>query len=65
MATGVLAVNLQTLPYQFDGLGIISIVIWAFDIILYLSILSSYAAKWILFPRTTSEHFDAEMELTM
>lgn len=65
MATGVLGVNLQVLPYQFKGLGIISIIIWAFDILLYFSILSCYAAKWILFPRTTSEHFDAEMELTM
>ena len=60
----ILAVNLQTLPYQFKGLGILSIIVWLLDIILFLSILTGFSAKWLLFPATSYHQFSTEPELT-
>jgi len=64
MGTGALAATLQTLPYQFRGLGIISIVIWLFDVILFAAFVAIFIAKWISSPTALYRHFRTEPEKT-
>jgi tellurite resistance protein TehA-like permease len=52
--TGIIAVTLHNLDYQFDGLGIISIIFWVITILLLLLFLLLYTLRIILFPKAVT-----------
>lgn len=49
--TGILAVILHQLHYQFHGLRIISQILWVLTIVLLISFLAIYSIRAIIFPR--------------
>ncbi|GAA98523.1 uncharacterized protein L969DRAFT_88536 [Mixia osmundae IAM 14324] len=51
MGTGITSILLHNLPYQFPGLGIISVVIFVFNLILFLTFLSMSILRYSLYPR--------------
>src|SRR5436190_21219948 len=51
--TGIIAVILHQVDYQFDGLHIISYIFWIMTIILLFSMLVVYMLRCMMFPRTT------------
>jgi len=65
MGTGILAVNLQTLPYQFDGLGIISIILWILAVIEWFALVLLFILRGIIYPTTTFKTFDESVEQAM
>lgn len=44
-------------PEQFRGLGILSIIVWMLDLILFIAILAGFSAKWICFPASSYREF--------
>lgn len=60
----ILAVNLQTLPYQFNGLGILSIIVWMLDLLIFTAIVVTFGVRIALFPSSTVAHFEEEPEQT-
>ncbi|CDU25366.1 related to Malic acid transport protein [Sporisorium scitamineum] len=51
MGTGITAILLHQLPYQFNGLGIISNVIFGFNVLLFLLFLGISVARYIIWPQ--------------
>ncbi|KAJ9478502.1 Sulfite efflux pump SSU1 [Pseudozyma hubeiensis] len=51
MGTGITAILLHQLPYQFKGLGIISNVIFGFNVLLFLVFLGISIARYIIWPQ--------------
>lgn len=51
MGTGIVSILLHELPYQFRGLGIISNVIFGFNVLLFLLFLLISAARYIIWPQ--------------
>ncbi len=51
MGTGIVALLLHQLPYQFRGLGIISNVIFASNVLLFLLFLGISIARYIIWPQ--------------
>ena len=65
LAAQILAVNLQVLPYQFPGLGILSIIVWLLDLLLFILITCLFTLRWIYFPASTLKMFREEPEQTV
>jgi len=53
------------LPYQFPGLGILSIIVWLLDLLLFSIITGIFTARWIYFPASTLKMFREEPEQTV
>ena len=51
MGTGITSILLHQLPYQFNGLGIISNVIFGFNVLLFLLFLGISVARYIIWPQ--------------
>ncbi|GAK67324.1 sulfite transporter Ssu1 [Moesziomyces antarcticus] len=51
MGTGITSILLHQLPYQFNGLGIISNVIFGFNVLLFLLFLGISIARYIIWPQ--------------
>ncbi|KAK4159955.1 putative malic acid transport protein [Cladorrhinum sp. PSN259] len=49
--TGIIAVILHQLDYQFPGLPVISYIFWALAVVFLLTALTLYLARCVLFPR--------------
>lgn len=64
MGTGSLALNLQVLPYQFHGLGIISIVVFILDLMLWLTFITCFMMRCFSNSKATMELFEKEIEAT-
>lgn len=75
MGTGILSVLLHQNSYQFRGLGgfkagvalmqgIISIIMWLLDLLLYAIIFAVFIARWIVFPKSTATTLTSEFEET-
>ena len=65
MATGILAVNLRVLPYQFNGLEIIADVVWILDIILFSLIGAAFFSRVAIFPKYTWQTIEEEADNTL
>lgn len=65
MGTGILSVLLHELPYRFNGLKTISIVIWGLDIVLFLFIATMFASRWAKHTRETWRMFEYDVEQTV
>lgn len=52
MGTGITSILLHQLPFQFRGLGIISIAIYIANIILFITITVFTIVRYILYPET-------------
>lgn len=52
MGTGITSILLHQLPYQFNGLQYISVVIFVLNIVLYTIITIITALRYILYPHT-------------
>lgn len=50
MGTGITAILLHQLPYQFNGLGIISNVIFGLDVVLFLLFVAISVARYTIWP---------------
>ncbi|KAJ1036156.1 hypothetical protein NDA18_000022 [Ustilago nuda] len=51
MGTGIVSVLLHQLPYQFTGLGVISNVIFGFNVLLFLLFLAISIARYVIWPQ--------------
>lgn len=51
MGTGITSILLHQLPYQFRGLGIISNVIFGFNVLLFLLFLGISIARYVIWPQ--------------
>ena len=51
MGVGVTSVLLHQLPYQFKGLGIISNVVFGFNVLLFILFNLATATRYILYPQ--------------
>ncbi|KAJ1026340.1 hypothetical protein NDA16_002427 [Ustilago loliicola] len=51
MGTGIVSVLLHQLPYQFTGLGVISNVIFGFNVLLFLLFLGISIARYTIWPQ--------------
>ncbi|WEW59319.1 hypothetical protein PRK78_004788 [Emydomyces testavorans] len=49
--TGIIAVILHQLPYQFPGLGILSTIVWLYTIAVFATCLALYSLRIVLYPR--------------
>lgn len=52
MGTGITSILLHQLPYQFDGLQYIGVVIYVFNIVLFVGITFCTLLRYILYPET-------------
>jgi len=57
MDTGIIAILLHQLPYQFRGLSIISTVIYILNLSLFVVLLGIFTARLILYPRQAFHKF--------
>lgn len=62
--TGITAVILHQLPYQFRGLEIISEVLWVYTIVLFLLMLTIYAIRASLCPRQLASALSTNLSET-
>lgn len=62
LATGILAVNFQVLPYQFNGLGIISIIFWVAEMLLFFTFLALFCTRAIIFPKSLKGYLGDDIE---
>ena len=60
-STGVLAVTIHQLDYQFRGSQIIGIIVWLLTIALLVLFVLLYIAKSFLFPRTTKQELTTDI----
>lgn len=60
--TGITAVILHQLDYQFKGLHVISYIFWVTTIILLLSMVLVYAARCMMFPRNVAATLGRDMD---
>ncbi|OIW30040.1 putative malic acid transport protein [Coniochaeta ligniaria NRRL 30616] len=59
--TGIIAVILHQLDYQFDGLHIISYIFWLLTIVLLVGMLVIYLARCTLYPRRVLHHIKHDL----
>jgi len=50
MGTGILSILLHQIPYQFPGLGIISVVAWVLNVVIFLVLSAGSIARYIMWP---------------
>ncbi|KAK4548671.1 hypothetical protein LTR36_009582 [Oleoguttula mirabilis] len=51
MNTGILSIIMHELPYQFNGLGILSTIMFVFNIVLFAAMFTVLMLRCILYPR--------------
>ncbi|OOF93947.1 hypothetical protein ASPCADRAFT_172875 [Aspergillus carbonarius ITEM 5010] len=59
--TGIIAVILHQLEYQFDGLQIISRIVWVYTIVLLVLCLSIYLVRVFMYPRCVARALRTSM----
>ncbi|RAK84917.1 hypothetical protein BO79DRAFT_274346 [Aspergillus costaricaensis CBS 115574] len=59
--TGVIAIILHQLDYQFHGLRIISVIVWVYTIVLLALCVSVYLARIFMYPRHVARALRASM----
>ena len=52
MSTGILAIIMHLLPYQFHGLPVLATIMFVLDIILFVLVSILFIIKWTVYPHT-------------
>ena len=50
MGTGMVSILLHQLPYQFSGLGILSVIAWMLNVAIFLLLSAGSIARYIMWP---------------
>jgi len=59
--TGIMAVVLYNLDYQFSGLKVIAIIVWLLTIVLAILFSLTYVVKACMFPKTTRQELTSNI----
>lgn len=62
MNTGILAILMHNLPYQFNGLGVLSTIMYIFQLVLFISFSSVFILRLILYPRSVRRMTTSNMD---
>ena len=62
MNTGILAILMRLLPYQFNGLPVLSTIMYLFDLTLFVVISSVTILRWTLYPKAAQQKTAASID---
>ncbi|CAD6584305.1 MAG: hypothetical protein ASARMPRED_001731 [Alectoria sarmentosa] len=62
MNTGILAILMHKLPYQFNGLHVLSIIMYLVDLTLFVIVCSMTILRWALYPETAKRKSAASID---
>ena len=66
MSTGILAIILHQLPYTFEGIGVLSAILYVFELVLFVLFTCIQILRLIMFPRTVTHQLTSDInELSM
>lgn len=62
MNTGILGIIMYLLPYQFNGLPVLSTIMYLFDLTLFVVISAMTILRWILYPKAAQQKTAASID---
>ena len=60
--TGILAILMQLLPYQFNGLSVLSTIMYLFNLVLFVLICTITILRWTLYPQAAQQKTAASVD---
>lgn len=60
--TGILAILMQLLPYQFNGLSVLSTIMYLFNLVLFVLICTMTILRWTLYPQAAQQKTAASVD---
>ena len=60
--TGILAILMQLLPYQFNGLSVLSTIMYLFNLVLFVLICMVTILRWTLYPQAAQQKIAASVD---
>ena len=62
MNTGILGILMHLLPYQFNGLSVLSTIMYLFNLVLFVLICTMTILRWTLYPKAVQEKTAASID---
>ena len=62
MNTGILGILMHLLPYQFNGLSVLSTIMYLFNLVLFVLICTMTVLRWTLYPKAAQEKTAASID---
>ena len=60
--TGILGILMRLLPYQFNGLSVLSTIMYLFNLVLFVIICIMTILRWILYPKAAQQKTAASID---